>query len=110
MTGSGLRNALSQLSGEIATQGAQAAFSSVDYFLNLMLDPFVSSRGGDVASDGAGANNYAGEDAKRTRTLQSASAGDREQDAYAAMAARLSRATTCSIRAGACGARPTAAN
>jgi uncharacterized protein with beta-barrel porin domain len=86
LTGSGLRNALSQLSGEIATQGAQAAFSSVNHFLNLMLDPFVTSRGGDVASGGPGANNYANEereaDAYAARRKRSAS----EQDAYAAMA------------------------
>lgn len=78
-------NGLTQASGEVATQASTAAFQQSDYFLNLMLDPFVTSRGGATGPDGAPlANQYASEEAdayaatrKRTRT---------EQDAYAAMA------------------------
>jgi uncharacterized protein with beta-barrel porin domain len=84
LTGQNLRSALSQLSGEIATQSAQAAFSSVDYFLNLMLDPFVTGRGG-AAPGGAGANNFAGEDAEADAYAAKRRRSPSEQDAYAAM-------------------------
>jgi uncharacterized protein with beta-barrel porin domain len=88
LSGRSLLSALTQVSGEIATQSSQAAFNSVDYFLNLMLDPFVISRGGDMASGGGpGANQYASDEAeagayaaKRTQRSQG------EQDAYAAVA------------------------
>jgi uncharacterized protein with beta-barrel porin domain len=83
LTGQNLRSALSQLSGEIATQSAQAAFSSVDYFLNLLLDPFVTGRGG--AAPGAGANNFAGEDAEADAYAAKRRRSPSEQDAYAAM-------------------------
>jgi uncharacterized protein with beta-barrel porin domain len=87
LAGDSLRSALSQLSGEIATQGAQAAFSSVDYFLNLMLDPFVTSRGGDVAAGGRpGANNFAGEETDADAYAARRKRSPGEQDAYAAMA------------------------
>jgi uncharacterized protein with beta-barrel porin domain len=90
LTGQNLRDALSQISGEIATQGAQAAFSSVDYFLNLMLDPFVTGRGG-VATNGAGANNYAAEDSEADAyAAKRKGRSPAEQDAYAAMARKAS--------------------
>jgi autotransporter-associated beta strand protein len=38
--------ALAQLSGEIATGAASAGFTSMDLFLNLMLDPFLENRAG----------------------------------------------------------------
>jgi uncharacterized protein with beta-barrel porin domain len=87
LTGNSLRNTLSQLSGEIATQSSQAAFSSVDYFLNLMLDPFVTSRGDDVPRGGMGSNNYASDEADAYAARRKRSAG--EQDAYAAMARKV---------------------
>jgi outer membrane autotransporter protein len=45
-TGGNLANALSQLSGETATGGQQAAFQMTNQFLGLMLDPFVDGRNG----------------------------------------------------------------
>ena len=45
-TGANLGNALSQLSGEAATGGQQAAFQMTNQFLGLMLDPFVDGRNG----------------------------------------------------------------
>jgi uncharacterized protein with beta-barrel porin domain len=84
LTGASLAGTLNQVTGEVATQASQAAFTSVDYFLNLMLDPFVSGRGGDVSSSGPGANQYALEDpdayAARRKGRTPA-----EQDAYAAV-------------------------
>ncbi len=46
LTGGNLGNALSQLSGEAATGGQQAAFQLGNQFLTLMLDPFVDGRSG----------------------------------------------------------------
>ena len=46
LTGGNLGNALSQLSGEAATGGQQAAFQLGNQFLTLMLDPFVDGRAG----------------------------------------------------------------
>ena len=84
LTGQSLRSALSQVSGEIATQSAQAAFSSADYFLNLMLDPFVTGRGG-VAANGAGANNYAPDEVEADAHAAKRKRSPAEQDAYASM-------------------------
>jgi uncharacterized protein with beta-barrel porin domain len=56
LTGSNLGNALSQLSGEAATGGQQAAFQLGNQFLTLMLDPFVDGRsgfGGNALAGGA---------------------------------------------------------
>ena len=75
-TGSGLTNALTQLSGEAATGVQQASFDAMGQFINTLLDPFVGSRGG-VTSSPAGASQYA-----------DGVAGGRsgaERDAYAAM-------------------------
>src|SRR5262249_40229203 len=46
LTGQSLANALTQLSGEIATGMQQSSFLSSSLFLNAMLDPFVEGRGG----------------------------------------------------------------
>jgi outer membrane autotransporter protein len=45
LSGGNLAFALSQLSGEVATGGQQAAFQTMTQFLGLMLDPFVNGRG-----------------------------------------------------------------
>ena len=47
-----LQNALTQVSGEIATGSATAAFQSTDLFLNLMLDPFLETRIADGSVQG----------------------------------------------------------
>ena len=47
-----LQNALTQVSGEIATGSAAAAFQSMDQFLNLMLDPFLETRLADGSAQG----------------------------------------------------------
>ena len=46
LTGANLANALSQLSGEAATEAQQVAFQLSNQFLGIMLDPFVDGRGG----------------------------------------------------------------
>ncbi|WFU26482.1 autotransporter domain-containing protein [Bradyrhizobium sp. CB1717] len=48
-----LRYNLDQLSGEAATGAQQGAFQFTSQFLGLMLDPFVSGRGGTSAGDTA---------------------------------------------------------
>jgi len=47
-----LQNALTQVSGEIATGAATAGFQSMDLFLNLMLDPFLETRLADGSMQG----------------------------------------------------------
>jgi outer membrane autotransporter protein len=44
LTGGALTNALSQLSGEAATDAERGAFQMMTEFLDLMLDPFVDGR------------------------------------------------------------------
>ena len=46
LTGTDLRDALNQLSGEAATGSQQGAFQLSNQFLELMLDPFVDGRRG----------------------------------------------------------------
>ena len=46
LTGPSLANALSQLSGEAATDSEKSAFQLMNEFLGLMLDPFVDGRSG----------------------------------------------------------------
>jgi autotransporter-associated beta strand protein len=60
LTGPGLGNALTQLSGEAATGGQQGAFQLMDQFLGLMLDPFVDGRGG-IGGASGGAMGFAPE-------------------------------------------------
>jgi outer membrane autotransporter protein len=70
LTGSALGNALTQLSGEVATGIQPAANLSMGLFLNTMLDPFVTGRNG---AFGAAPMAYAPVAAK-----------SRAQDAFAA--------------------------
>ncbi|HZO46681.1 MAG TPA: autotransporter domain-containing protein [Xanthobacteraceae bacterium] len=53
LTGDQLKSALTQLSGENATGGAQAAFTQMGQFLGLLLDPFVEGRNGGDGFSGA---------------------------------------------------------
>jgi uncharacterized protein with beta-barrel porin domain len=56
LSGGTLGNALSQVSGEAATGAEKAAFQMTTQFLELLLDPWASDRGG-----GAGASGFAPE-------------------------------------------------
>jgi autotransporter-associated beta strand protein len=58
LTGINLANALTQLDGEVGTGVERAAFQLTNQFLTLMLDPFVSGRGG--ATGGAGGGSAIG--------------------------------------------------
>jgi outer membrane autotransporter protein len=58
MGGDQITNALSQLSGENATGARQAAMQTLNPFLNMMIDPFVVSRG---SAFGAAALGFAPE-------------------------------------------------
>ena len=57
LTGGNLSNALTQLSGEVATGAEQASFTSLSQFLGLTIDPFTNGRIG----PGAGATSFAPE-------------------------------------------------
>jgi len=61
LTGAGLGNALSALSGEDATGAERAAFQLTNQFLGVMLDPFVNGRGniGGGSSTGGSAIGFA---------------------------------------------------
>jgi autotransporter-associated beta strand protein len=61
LTGSNLTNALSQLSGEAATDAQVGAFKLMDQFLALMLDPFVDGRSGIGGGPGGPALGFAPE-------------------------------------------------
>ena len=54
LTGVNLANALTQLDGEVGTGAERAAFQLTNQFLTLMLDPFVSGRGGATGGVGGG--------------------------------------------------------
>jgi uncharacterized protein with beta-barrel porin domain len=58
LTGAGLQNTLTQLSGEDATGSQKGAFQFMSEYLSLMLDPFVYGRGGSAAG---GATPFASE-------------------------------------------------
>jgi hypothetical protein len=57
LSGGSLTGALSQLSGEVATDSEQGAFLLMNQFLGLMVDPFANGRGG----PGGGATGFAPE-------------------------------------------------
>jgi uncharacterized protein with beta-barrel porin domain len=54
LTGPALSNALTQLSGESATDSEKGAFVLMDQFLSLLLDPFVDGRSGSPGSSATG--------------------------------------------------------
>ncbi len=58
LSGGNLTAALSQLSGEVATDSEQGAFQLMNQFLGLMVDPFANGRGG---GPGGGATGFAPE-------------------------------------------------
>jgi uncharacterized protein with beta-barrel porin domain len=58
LSGGNLTVALSQLSGEVATDSQQGAFQLMNQFLGLMVDPFANGRGG---GPGGGATGFAPE-------------------------------------------------
>lgn len=63
---------LTQLSGEIATGAATAAFRQTDQFLELMLDPFAGSRAAGGQAPGAPALAYASAPATTARSAGAA--------------------------------------
>ena len=58
LTDGSLANALSQLSGEAATDADKGAFNMMTQFLTLMLDPFVDGRS-DIPGSAGGATAFA---------------------------------------------------
>ncbi len=60
LSGSNLGNALTQLSGEVATGSQQSTFNAMNLFMGVMTDPFVAGRG-DPVSAGGGTTGYADE-------------------------------------------------
>jgi uncharacterized protein with beta-barrel porin domain len=64
LSGGNLATALTQLSGEAATDADKAAFAMMTSFLGLMLDPFVDGRNGTgwFGESSAGASSFAAEE------------------------------------------------
>jgi uncharacterized protein with beta-barrel porin domain len=60
LTGTGLANALTQVTGETATGSQQTTFNAMNQFLGVMTDPFVAGRG-DPISAGGNPNAFADE-------------------------------------------------
>jgi autotransporter-associated beta strand protein len=58
LTGGNLANALTSLSGEVATGAQQPAFQLMNEFLDIMLDPFVDGRAG-VGGISGGVSRFA---------------------------------------------------
>jgi uncharacterized protein with beta-barrel porin domain len=83
LTGSGLGNALTQVSGEVGTAPQQTTFDAMNQFMGVMTDPFIAGRG-DAVGSGGSPNAYAEEE-----TLAYAARGKSrtkgERDAYAAI-------------------------
>ncbi|MDP2324361.1 MAG: autotransporter domain-containing protein, partial [Gammaproteobacteria bacterium] len=83
LSGSGLSNALGQISGEGATASQQTTFDAMSLFMGLMTDPFIGDRGV-AGAPRDGTMSYAAGDA-----LAYAGSGRRrspsERDAYAAI-------------------------
>ncbi|MDB5581945.1 MAG: autotransporter protein, partial [Bradyrhizobium sp.] len=79
LSGDGLLNGLTQVSGETATGSQQATFDAMNLFMGLMTDPFTAGRGGNAPAttgfaDEDNANAYAANGRKRTSA---------EREAYA---------------------------
>jgi uncharacterized protein with beta-barrel porin domain len=60
LTGSGLANALTQVSGEVGTAPQQNTFNAMNQFMGVMTDPFIAGRG-DPVGGGGSPNAYAEE-------------------------------------------------
>jgi outer membrane autotransporter protein len=82
LTGAGLANSLTQLTGEAATGTQQSTFSAMDQFLNVMTDPFLGTRSNGVPRPGA--TGYA-DDETLAYATKPKGRNPAEQDAYAAM-------------------------
>jgi autotransporter-associated beta strand protein len=82
---------LTQAAGESGTGSMQASFDAANQFLNLMLDAYIDSRGGDTAEGGA--LGYAS-----TRKSPAASRDSKANDAYAAVTPRDRRAAMFDAR------------
>ena len=96
---------LTQVSGELATGSQQGTFDAMNLFLSLMSDPFVAGRNG-----GFGGNAGASRSPKRARSaMPRRSPAPRATPLPNSRPRRMSRATICSISAGASGAPPSAA-
>ena len=61
LTGTNLGNALTLLSGEVATGAQQSSFELMSEFLGVMMDPFVNGRSGIGAGGGTSAMPFAPE-------------------------------------------------
>jgi autotransporter-associated beta strand protein len=81
LSGPPLGNALSSLSGEVATGSQQTTFDAMNQFMGVLTDPFITTRGGSIAGGGI-PNAYANEDARAGSRSAS------ERDAYAAISTK----------------------
>jgi uncharacterized protein with beta-barrel porin domain len=88
LTGSGLANALTQVSGETATGSQQATFDAMNLFMGVMTDPFTAGRGGNAP----GASGFAAEDNASAYAAHGRKRSRAEREAYAMFAKAPPRA------------------
>ncbi|AWM00965.2 autotransporter domain-containing protein [Bradyrhizobium amphicarpaeae] len=81
LSGANLGNALTTLSGEIATGSQQSTFDAMNQFMGVLTDPFIGGRG-NPTSGGGNPNAFANEDERATSRSGS------ERDAYAAISTK----------------------
>ncbi|MGT2436209.1 autotransporter domain-containing protein [Bradyrhizobium betae] len=81
LSGANLGNALTTLSGEVATGSQQSTFDAMNQFMGVLSDPFITGRGNPI-SGGGSPNAFANEDERATSRSGS------ERDAYAAMSTK----------------------
>ncbi|MDB5564548.1 MAG: outer rane autotransporter barrel domain protein [Tardiphaga sp.] len=79
LTGSGLANALTQASGEIATGSQQTTFDAMNLFMGVMTDLFTTGRGGNTP----GAIGFADEDNANAYAANGRKRSGAEREAYA---------------------------
>ncbi|MDB5582579.1 MAG: Outer rane autotransporter barrel [Bradyrhizobium sp.] len=79
LSGDGLLNGLTQLSGETATGSQQATFDAMNLFMGLMTDPFMAGRGGNAPR----ASGFAAEDNANAYAANGRKRSGAEREAYA---------------------------
>ncbi len=91
LSGANLGNALTTLSGEIATGSQQSTFDAMNQFMGVLTDPFIGGRG-NPTSGGGNPNAFANEDERATSRSGS------ERDAYAAISTKAPLASPLAQR------------
>ncbi|WP_234680559.1 autotransporter outer membrane beta-barrel domain-containing protein [Bradyrhizobium monzae] len=84
LSGQPLLNALTQASGETATDTQQTTFDAMNLFMGVLTDPFVAGRG-DPRSSSGGATGYAADESDALAYAGNRKRAGAEREAYAAI-------------------------